>query len=127
MAQIIGFKGEELDFLIRQGATFGPIRMTMRNPDGTPVLLGDINFRGQIRKSASDSGPAASFIFTKTDPDNGEFEFEVSASETAAIPAGATEDDPLSQYIYDIEYFNDAQRVLPLLYGKCKVFREVTK
>ncbi len=127
MAETIGYKGEELDLLIRQGATFGPFRVTMRNPDTTPVMLDDINFRGQIRKSPNDTTPVASFVFTKPNPGAGIFEFELLASVSAAIPAGATEDDPESQYIYDIEYFDEANRVVPLFYGKAKVFREVTK
>lgn len=127
MADIIGSKGEELNLLIRQGGTFGPFRVTLRNPDGTPVNLTDTTFRGQIRKTPDALNVEASFMFTVTAALQGKFEFEVDAVATAAIMAGVTEDSPESVYVYDIEYLNDAGRVLPLFYGNVKVFREVTR
>ena len=35
----LGYIGERLDLLIRQGATFGPFDVTLANPDKTPVNL----------------------------------------------------------------------------------------
>ncbi len=35
----LGYIGERLDLLIRQGATFGPFDVTLANPDKTPVDL----------------------------------------------------------------------------------------
>lgn len=127
MAQIIGSKGEELDFLIRQGGTFGPFRVTLKNPDGSSVILTDTVFRGQIRKTPSSLNVEASFIFRTINAFGGVFEFEIDAASTAAIMAGLTEELPESAYVYDIEYANEENRVLPLFYGKVKVFREVTK
>lgn len=127
MAEQIGSKGQELNLLIRQGGTFGPFRMTLRNPDGTPVNLSDSTFRGQIRKTPDALEVVASFVFTVTDPIMGKVEFEVPAAQTAAIMAGIDENAAESLYVYDIEYTNEADRVLPLVYGVAKIFREVTK
>jgi hypothetical protein len=123
----IGMIGTRLDLLIRQGATFGPFRLTMQNPDGSPVILTDATFRGQIRKTPDALTIEAAFTFKVTDPLMGKVEFEVDAVSTAAIVAGMTETDEDSQYVYDIEYVNEENRVLPLLYGNVSLFREVTK
>jgi hypothetical protein len=123
----IGMIGEELDLLIRQGATFGPFRLTLRNPDGTPVLLTDAVFRGQIRKLPSSPTIEGSFTFNITSPLDGQVEFEVDALTTSAIAAGLESEDPDSMYFYDMEYVNEENRVLPLLHGKVQLFREVTK
>lgn len=124
---VIGMVGDELDLLVRQGATFGPFRLTLKNPDGSPVLLTDATFRGQIRKLPSSLTVEGSFMFKVVAPLQGIVEFEMSAVTTAAITAGLEADDPDSMYYYDIEYVNEENRVLPLLYGKVQLFREVTK
>ena len=123
----IGYIGDELDLIIRQGGTFGPYRLTIRNPDGTPVNLQDAVFRGQIRKSPDALTVDASFIFSVTNPLQGKVEFEIDAVSTAAIMSGLSLSDEESNYVYDIEYVNEVNRVLPLLYGKVFMFREVTK
>lgn len=127
MAETIGFIGEELNLLIRQGATFGPFKLTMQNPNGTPVNLSDTTFRGQIRKTPDALTIEGSFSFVVTDPLAGKVEFEMDAVTTAAIVAGMQATDPESAYVYDIEYVNEENRVLPLLYGQVQLFREVTK
>lgn len=127
MAETIGSKGEELNLLIRQGGTFGPFKLTLKNPDGSPVLLTDATFRGQIRKTFDSLTVDANFVFNVTDPLMGKVEFEIDAEQTAAIMAGFDENADESQYVYDIEYLNEENRVLPLFYGKVKVFREITK
>lgn len=127
MPQIIGTKGEELDLLVRQGGTFGPFRVTLKNPDGTPVLLTDATFRGQVRKSFDSLTVDANFSFVVTDALQGKVQFEIDAVQTAAIMAGIDETVEESQYVYDIEYLNEENRVLPLFFGRVLVFREITK
>lgn len=127
MADLIGSKGEELDLLVKQGSTYGPIVFTLENPDGSPVNLADISFRGQIRKTANSPDVVGVFTFRKINNLQGKAEFEIQSQVTTLIPAGPDENHPDSVYEYDIEYFNDANRVLPLLYGKVKMFREVTR
>lgn len=125
----IGTKGSELDLLIRQGATFGPNLCTLKNPDTSPINLTGCTFRGQIRKTASDplsTGCAITFVITNAAA--GEFTWEVTDENTTALAADAiSEAGPASQYVYDIEMEDASGRVIPLLYGKVSVFREVTK
>ena len=123
----IGMIGDRLDLLIRQGATFGPFRLQLKNPDGSFVNLSDATFRGQIRKTPDALVAAGAFIFVVTAALEGKVEFELDAVTSAAIAAGIDPDDEESMYVYDIEYVNEENRVLPLLYGNVQLFREVTK
>jgi hypothetical protein len=89
----LGYIGEKLDLLVRQGATLGPFTVTL----------------------------------TITDAAAGKFQFGMTDEATAAIPAGETLKDAASVYVWDMELEDASGRVLPLYYGDCKVFREVTR
>lgn len=127
MIQTIGYIGERLDLLIRQGADFGPFRMTVNNPDNSPVDLTGVTFRGHIRKLPTSTILEAELNFVITDAPAGKVEFFLTAQQTADIVAGLTIEEPDSKYFYDIEYQNDGDRILPLLYGDVALFREVTR
>lgn len=121
----IGQLGEKIDFVLRQGATFGPFYFEVKNPDGTPVDLSQVEVRGQIRKNPF-AGVTAQLGLFKTDPVNGKFLMKLDAETTKNIECGPTLDGIQSQYVYDIE-FADGQNVTAFAYGDVKVFREVTK
>jgi hypothetical protein len=129
MAPKIGFLGFELDLEIKQGSTFGPINVTANNPDGSVVNLTGCLIRGQIRRKALNADPfVASFDTSIVDAANGLFTFGLSYTVTAAIAAGEFIKSPESLYQYDIEMVDSTGlRVIPLLYGKAFVFREVTR
>lgn len=123
----IGDKGEELDLLIRQGGTFGPHEVSWTNPDGTFVDISDMFFRAQIRKDPTDDDPVATFICKTTNAIQGKFSFEIDATQTANIPSGPDENQTSSAYFWDLEAVTDTGVVIPLIYGKVKMFREITK
>lgn len=52
----LGYIGEKLDLLVRQGATLGPFAVTLTNPDNTPVNLTGATLRAHLRKKALDTG-----------------------------------------------------------------------
>ena len=62
-----------VDLELVQGATFGPVKHTLKNPDGTPVDLAGATLRGQVRRKASDPVVAASFVFTNAAPATGSY------------------------------------------------------
>jgi hypothetical protein len=124
---VIGIKGDRLDLIVRQGGTFGPNRVTLTNPDNSPVDLTDISFRGQIRRTPDAAVVAASFSFTIVDASLGIFEFSIPEPQTAILEAGVDECADESLYFYDIEMFSPGGIVTPLFYGECRVFREVTR
>ena len=129
----IGYFGERLDLRIRQGATFGPIQATMRNPVippaeiGTPVNLTGCTIRGQIRRKALDVAIIASFAVTITNALNGQYEFSLSSATTAGITAGENLDSTASKYVWDLELVDSTGRITPLYYGAVTVLREVTR
>ena len=129
MATLIGTKGAELDILIRQGATFGPVASVLTNPDTSPVNLTGCVFRGQVRKTASDAlSTGCAITFTITNASAGQFTWEITDEVTTTLTADATsESGPNSQYVWDMEMQDASGRVIPLAYGKAQVFREVTK
>ena len=139
----VGYIGEQLDLLVRQGATFGPLRFQMKSPDGSvlpeaadppipeaswqPVNLTGCTIRGQIRKKPSDVDPVATFTVDITAPLEGRYQIGLSAAQTAAIDTGATLAAPGSAFVWDLELEDSLGRVIPLYFGDVRVFREVTR
>lgn len=124
---VLGYIGEKLDLLVKQGSTLGPFRVTLLNANQTPVNLTGCTIRGHVRKKALSADIAALFAVSITEAAQGKFEFGLPDELTAAIPAGETLKDPLSLYVWDMELEDALGRVMPLYYGDCKVFREVTR
>lgn len=126
---VIGTKGQEVDLLIRQGSTFGPVACRLTNPDSTPMNLTGATIRAQIRKTASaaaSTGAAAVCVITNAL--NGEFTYEFTVASTTLLVADeVSEEAPASIYTWDMELEDSTGRVTPLVYGKVNVFREVTK
>lgn len=124
----IGTKGEPLNLLIRQGATFGPKHCTIYSGAGVPEDITGCSFLAEIRKTPDTSTVAAVATFVITNAAAGEFTFTFPASATADIDAGSVDEaEPASQYVWDMEMHYPDGRVRPLVYGEVSVFREVSK
>lgn len=123
----LGYIGERLDLLIRQGATFGPFDVTLANPDKTPVDLSGATVRAHVRRKALDADVVIALEVQVIQPTLGHFQFGLSDEITASVPAGESVKDPSSHYVWDMEMEDTLGRVIPLYYGDVKVFREVTR
>lgn len=124
----LGTKGAELDLLIRQGATLGPFTMKVMTADGSDFDITDAIFRAEIRRKPEAPALAGvTFTFNIVTPLEGIMTWQVDAGSTTVLFAGDDENDADSQYVWDMEVELTTGRVLPLLYGKASVFREVTK
>lgn len=123
----IGTFGTRTDLDIRQGATFGPLTLTFKNPDGSAVNLTGCSLTGQIRKQALSSTVVQAFTAAITDAAAGVATLTIDAVATAAIPAAETPISPDSRYVYDVELIDTQGRVIPVLYGDVVVLREVTR
>ena len=123
----IGSKGAELDIVIRQGATFGPMTCTLTNPDTTPVNLTGSTISAQIRKFPSDNTSLGiAGVIVLTNASGGIFTWQFDAADTADLLADdESEEAPGSIYQYDLEMTDSSGRIIPLLYSKAKVFRDV--
>lgn len=126
MALTLGSIGEEMDLLIRQGATFGPHVVTMTNPDGSPVDLTGVLLRGSIRKE-----PRAlvkyDLTFVITNPTGGVYKMFMLDTETKVLTAGPSLSHVDSRYVWDSEMVDTLGNVIPLYYGKVNVQREITR
>lgn len=125
----IGTKGAELDLLIRQGATFGPIVSRITNPNGTPMNLAGATIRAQVRKTpTSPIGEGCTASFNIIEAADGRFQWFFTAAATQTLAADAeSELSPSSTYVWDMELEDSTGRIIPIFYGKVNVFREVTK
>ena len=120
-------KGQELNLVIRQGATFGAIVCTLKDELGAPIDITGATFASQIRKTPTSRKATGCAVDTAiVDAVNGQFSFTISATESAKLVAGDTENDPESLYYWDLEMTLSGS-VTPFCYGTVKVFREVTK
>lgn len=126
MAQL-GFVGEKIDLLIKQGSTFGPYHVELTNPDLTPVNLTGAVIRSKIKKAQTDVTEVEQLNIVVTDAPNGKFSFGLTDAETALMVAGSSIKDPLSLYKWDMELQDSIGNVIPLYYGDCRVFGEITK
>jgi hypothetical protein len=126
MVDSVGSYGTRLDFKLRQGASFGPYKFIVKNPDGTFVDISQIEIRGQMRKT-NVSSEFISFIVTKTNELQGEFEIYLPENITKNIQAGSNVESIYSLWYYDLELDSGLGQVTPFVYGEIKVLREITK
>jgi hypothetical protein len=91
---------------IEQGSTFS-VQLTINDSSGAPINLTGHVFRGQIRKTISDSTIQASFTFTILDQvtDTGKVVVSLTAAQTTAIsfPSQKTVERTDVEMSYDIE------------------------
>lgn len=125
---VLGTKGGELDLLLKQGSTFGPHLITLKDSNNTAINITGATIRAQIRKTSDAATAVASGDFVITNGAAGQFTFGFSTATTAALQVDTiSETGADSQYVWDMEIQYADGRVYPLMYGKVSVFREVTK
>lgn len=128
MAQTIGNRGVELNLLIKQGSTFGPHRLKLRDPiTHLPINLTGSMLRAHIRKKALDVALTAAIVIDNYDYVGGEADMSLPFAVTEAIAADEVFEKPGSLYTWDLEMVDSLTRVIPIFYGEVQVFREVTR
>lgn len=124
----IGNKRRELDLLLKQGSTFGPHQITLRDSNSQPINITGAIIRAQIRKTSDAATAVATGDFVISNGADGVFTFGFSSASTSALQVDTvSETGTDSQYVWDMEIQYADGRVYPLMYGKVSVFREVTK
>jgi hypothetical protein len=125
---VLGTKGGELDLLLKQGSTFGPHQITLKDSNNQPINITGATIRAQIRKTSDAANPVATGDFVLVTPGSGVFTFGFSSVSTSSLLVDTvSETGTDSQYVWDMEIQYSDGRVYPLMYGKVSVFREVTK
>ncbi|MEM4958987.1 MAG: hypothetical protein QXX12_03825 [Nanopusillaceae archaeon] len=113
-----------VDLYAKQGTTWRLV-LTLRDKEGKPLNISFIReVRGQVRRKPSDTQFVRDFNCSVVDAANGRIQIELSASQTATIPA---RDFGWTKYVYDIEVVLDNGDVYRILEGNLYVSAEVTK
>ena len=120
----LGFFGEEINLLVTQRCKFGPISVTTTNPDTTPVDFTGATIQGQIRSTFGKH--LCNIDVTITNAALGQYEFSISESNAAKLPAGVDIDSPESTHVWDLEIVDSSGISRPLYYGKVSVRKKVT-
>ena len=127
-----------VDLLIEQGATFERT-ITISDANCVPMDITGWEFRGQIRRTYSDTTVLASFSFTIQDQVTkpGQVLMFMSATTTAAIPVNPASDSSTScistpnlkptNYVYDVEAETSSDFVYRILQGLAIVSPDVTR
>lgn len=127
MTTQIGYIGEKVTLVIRQGATCGPHSVLLRNPDLSAVDMTGAAVRGQIRKKPSSTVVTADLVIEIVNSPTCSFKFSLTDEVTKDIVAGELLSSADSLYVWDIEWEDAGGVVRPIMYGPCQVFREVTR
>lgn len=119
----------ELDLYIEQGAKF--YRTLTLKSANVPIDITGYSFRGQIRKSQSDSTILASFSFNILNQVSftGQVEMTMSDAVTSSLPVPTATSfvRKTIKYIYDVEVVNSSGVVDRMLQGSAEVSPEVTR
>ena len=118
---------EVLDLVIEQGATFFLPRILL-DPLGTPVNLTGFLGRGQIKASAQDLVPLASFEVVIPTFTDGQYQVKLPAAVSSLIPVTGTSYLKPTLLYYDIELYNELTLVsIRVLQGRVSLSPETTK
>lgn len=115
----IGTIGNKLDLLFRQGSSFGPYQITIKNAAGLPINLTGYTFSAKIKKSYSTATTLADIIVTPVNLELGIISISMPSLVTQNIKGNP---DKNADYIWDMEYTDTNGLVEPLFYGKVTSF-----
>lgn len=123
MGGVAGSIGVKQDILLKQGATFVHLRISLRNPDKSLINIAAGQLFAVIKRSAGDTTAIATFTFIRESDTS--YLVTLPASATAQIPCGETVKDALSKYFWDCKFTDPVGKVWPVAYGEVLVYRKL--
>lgn len=126
MAEELGWVGEEVDLVVRQGQTFA-LDLVLEREDGTKVDLTGATLVGQVRRRPTATSTSATFAVEVLSAELGEVRLSLAHETTAALACGRNLYDADSTYVYDVELHNVDGTIDPVCWGMLRVHREVTR
>jgi hypothetical protein len=129
----IGSKGASQSLIIVQGDDF-LLPITLLSPAIAPALVGvPVNLTAcqviaQIRKTFNAPATSAVFVvrFSAT-PIDGSFSISLGHDITSALACGVDENDPKSQYLWDLKLIDSLGVITTIMGGSLTVYREISK
>ena len=114
------------DIEIKQGDTWQTENITWLR-GSTPVDLTNLTGKCQIRTVPGAAGVIATATVTTITAIDGIFQLSLTATQTAAIPAGGSSGFVATDYYYDVQFSGAGNYVETILQGKIIVYPEVSK
>lgn len=116
----------EYNLKAKQGDTFrtDPIQW---QAGGVGKDLTGLSGRGQVRTNAQSSAIVAEFTVVIDDIEEGFWHAELTSEQTAEIPAYGLKPTDVTQYVYDIEFYDAGTYVKTILEGIFEISPEVTR
>ena len=124
----LGYIGERLDLLIRQGADFpvdGALTVTLTYADKEPYDLTGCTISATVKKE-SDDGPEADMVVDFGDRSAGVFNLTMPHDITATLTCGPTINMAASRYVWQADLTTASGWIIPLYYGDVAVYRDIT-
>ena len=104
-----------VDLAVYQGDDFGPLTLTVTNPDGSAANLTGATFKAQIRSAPGAATVLASFT---TSVATNVITLTMAATDTLTLPAGAA---------WDCQMTTSAGKVQTLAAGQVKTTADVSR
>lgn len=111
---------------IEQGADYF-LELEYVDEDDIPVNITGYSVRGDLKSSAQDVTPVASFTCTVTDGPSGRILITLPAEDSSAIPLRGVSYEVCGVFYYDIELYKTGEPTERLLNGIANISPEVTK
>lgn len=125
MSKEIKVAATAAEILIEQGATFRKT-ITVKDSSGAIIDVSGWVGLGMVKAKATDTTPLAEFTFDFSDGALGKVHFELSATDTDAIPTTGEKFNQYTKLVYDVELV-DGARVYRAANGDVKVSPSSTK
>ena len=117
----LGTLGVNVDLQIKQGATFAAVVVSLKNPDGTPLVLTDKVLSGSVRRRFNDAA-LVPLTVDVTDAAQGQFMFSIPAADTVDLVPGPKITDAASEFVWDLNMLDTvSEEIRPVFYGKAVV------
>jgi hypothetical protein len=122
--------GPTLQFDVKQGATFGPVEVTLRNPPvspatvGTPIDLTNCTIRLQVRRKGLSKTVTFEGDIDYLDRTGGKFTYGWTATKASLLICDESIDDDQSQYVAGCELTDSNSRVTHLFDATIRVSRD---
>jgi hypothetical protein len=119
--QQIGDIGSRLDLVMRQGATFGPVKVQLRNPGSTPIDLTGCTVEGGVRRRVVDQQFMEAFNVQMIDARLGQFRFGLTNTQTEALVRNERSYER-AQFFWELRLTDSQSNVRSLFYGDVLVY-----
>lgn len=119
--QQLGDLGARLDLVMRQGATFGPLRVHLKQPGGSVVDLTGATLRASVRRRPADPPLEPISITVQAPPSRGFFSLGLTKEQTERLGNLDQRRYDILKLHWDLELEDANGFVRPMFWGEVQV------